>query len=109
MARKFQELTSKMSADRQARVRMRAREALGEMLLSQIRKDAGLTQEQLARTLGIRQPTLSQLESSEDMQVSTLRRIIEALGGRLEMIARLPHGDVRLSQFDEDKPSLVPR
>jgi hypothetical protein len=33
------------------------------------------------------------------MQISTLRRVIEALGGELEMIARLPSGDVRLSQF----------
>ena len=28
-----------------------------------------------------------------------LSRIIEALGGELELIAHLPRGDVRLSQF----------
>lgn len=33
------------------------------------------------------------------MQIGTLIRIIEALGGELELIAHLPGGDVRLSQF----------
>jgi hypothetical protein len=35
----------------------------------------GLTQEEVAQSLGIKQPTLSRLESQEDMQVSTLRRL----------------------------------
>ena len=62
---------------------------------------AGLSQEELAAAIGIKQPTLSRLESQDDMQISTLRRVIEALGGKLEIIARLPSGDVRLSQFQE--------
>jgi len=40
------------------------------------------------------------LESQSDMQVSTLQRLIEALGGNLELIAHLPEGDVRITQFD---------
>lgn len=35
------------------------------------------------------------------MQISTLRRLIESLGGELEIIAHLPDGDVRLSQFHD--------
>ena len=35
------------------------------------------------------------------MQVSTLRRIVEALGGELEVIAKLPTGRVAISQFKE--------
>jgi transcriptional regulator with XRE-family HTH domain len=72
-----------------------------EMLLAELRKSAGLSQEDLAAELGIKQPTLSRLESQDDMQISTLRRVIEALGGKLEIIAQLPSGDVRLSQFRE--------
>ncbi len=37
------------------------------MLLSQIREAVGLTQEEVAATLGIRQPTLSRMESQGDM------------------------------------------
>ena len=34
------------------------------------------------------------------MYVSTLKNYIEALGGRLDLIARFPDGDVYINQFD---------
>ena len=78
---------------------MRVKEMMAEMLLAEIRKNVGLTQEDLAAQLGIKQPTLSKLESQNDMQVSTLQRLIHALGGELELIAYLPGGDIRIRQF----------
>ena len=69
---------------------------MAEMLLAEIRKWVGLTQEKLAEAVGITQPSLSKLENQDDMQVSTLRRLIEALGGRLEIIAHLPKADIRI-------------
>jgi DNA-binding XRE family transcriptional regulator len=92
-------LITKMSPQRRARIEKGVREDLAEMLLAEIRRTAGLTQGQLAQSLGIKQPTLSQLESQDDMQISTLRRIVEALDGELEIIATLPTGRVTLSQF----------
>jgi hypothetical protein len=53
----------------------------------------------LAATLGIRQPSLSKLEKQSDIQVSTLRKIVKALGGELEIVARFPKQAVRLKQF----------
>ena len=35
------------------------------------------------------------------MQVGTLRRLIEALGGQLEIVVHLPKGDIRIRQFKE--------
>lgn len=101
MARNFKELEAKMSPERHTRAQARAREMLAEMLLSEVRREAGITQEQLADTLGIKQPTLSKLESQDDMQISTLSRIVKALGGQLEIVARLPRGEIRLKQFTE--------
>ena len=101
MARNFKELEAKMSPESLARAKARTREAIAEMLLGEIRKSAGLTQEDLAAALGIRQPSLSKLESQDDMQISTLRRLIRALGGELELIAHLPAGDIRITQFQE--------
>jgi len=97
----WKRLTRRMNAERRARIEQGVREDLVEMLLSEIRRLAGLTQEQLARSLGVKQPTLSQLESQDDMQISTLRRIVEALGGELEIIATLPTGRISLSQFKD--------
>ncbi len=101
MARNFRELEKKMRPESRARAKKRAREMMTEMLLAALRKSAGVTQEELASSLGIKQPTLSRMESQSDMQISTLRRVIESLGGELEIIAHLPDGDVRLSQFQD--------
>jgi len=99
----------RMSPQRRARIEAGVREDLSEMLLSEIRRGAGLTQEQLAESLGVKQPTLSQLESQDDMQISTLRRIIEGLGGELEIIAALPSGRITLSQFRHVERKLLPK
>lgn len=99
MAKNFRALEDKMPAESRSRAHKRARQMMSEMLLSELRKSAGVTQEELAAALGIKQPTLSRMESQDDMQISTLRRVIESLGGELEIIAHLPDGDVRLSQF----------
>lgn len=101
MAKRFSELEARMSQESRARAQGRAQEMMAEMLLAEIRKAVGLTQADLAATLGIKQPTLSRLESQDDMQISTLRRLIQALGGELEIIAHLPGGDIRLSQFKD--------
>ena len=101
MARKFKELVEKMPAERRAKAEAKAKDLLAEMLLSEVRRHVGLTQEELADRLGIRQPSLSKLESQRDMQIGTLSRIVAALGGNLELVAHLPNGDIRITQFEE--------
>lgn len=96
---KFEELEKQMGPERLARARAKAQEMMAEMLLAEIRKEAGFTQEDLAEKLGVKQPTLSKLESQDDMQISTLRRLVAALGGQLELIVHMPGGDIRISQF----------
>jgi predicted transcriptional regulator len=97
----FQNLRAKMTPQQLAQADMEAKEAMAEMLLAEIRKSVGLTQEDLAATMGITQPSLSKLENQDDMQLSTLRRLIEALGGQLEIVAHMPGGDIRIRQFKE--------
>ena len=101
MARKFTDLEAKMQPEASARAKARAKQMMTEMLLSEVRKSVGLTQEEVALALGIKQPTLSRLESQEDMQISTLNRLIQALGGELEVIAHMPGGDIHLTQFQD--------
>ena len=101
MARNFKELEAKMQPAARERAKVRSREMMAELLLSEIRQAAGLTQQQLADALGVKQPSLSRLESQHDMQVSTLQRLVRALGGELEIIAHLPGGAIRISQFND--------
>ena len=42
---------------------------------------------------------VSKLERRADMYLSTLRSYIEAMGGRLEIIARFPNRAVRINQL----------
>jgi transcriptional regulator with XRE-family HTH domain len=103
MAKSFDELAKRvMSPASRARAARRTHELLAEMLLADVRKLTGRSQTELAKTLGIRQPTLSKLESQSDMQISTLRKIVEALGGTVDIVARFPdQPTVRLKQFNK--------
>jgi transcriptional regulator with XRE-family HTH domain len=102
MAKSFDQLANRvMSAKSRARAERRTKKLLIELLLSEIRKLAGKSQGELAKKLGIKQPSLSKLENQDDMQISTLKRIIEALGGEVHIVARFPNGNVRIKQFDE--------
>ena len=97
--RKFSSLREKMTPAQRERARTRVKEMQTEMLLSELRRFAGQTQQGLADELGVSQPCLSKMEKQTDMQIGTLDRIVESLGGRLELIAYMPAGEVVLTQF----------
>lgn len=100
MAKSFDALvkrtTTKTTRERGKR---RARELMAEMLLAEVRNATGKSQSELAKALGIKQPSLSKLERQSDMQISTLGKIVEALGGELEVVARFPSRRVKIAQF----------
>lgn len=102
MAKKWSNLLRKMAPESRKRIERGVKQDLTEMLLAEIRKMAGLSQRELADGLGISQASLSQMESQTDMQISTLRRIVEALGGELEIVAKLPSGRIAVSQFSRN-------
>jgi DNA-binding transcriptional ArsR family regulator len=66
-------------------------------LLRELREKRGnVSQVDVAGRLGIRQPTVSKLERREDVNLSTLRRYVEALGGELHVSARFEDGSVEI-------------
>lgn len=108
MARKYAELRAKMSPESRARAKALADRLRAEMPLHELRRARQLSQEQLAATLGEKQPSISRLEQRTDMYVSTLRRYVEAMGGKLDIVARFPDGEVSISQFGEVEAASVP-
>jgi hypothetical protein len=56
-------------------------------------------QESLADTLHVKQASISKMERRSDMYISTLSKIIEAMGGELQIIANMPNGRVQIRQF----------
>lgn len=81
------------------------------MELDELRRRRKITQEELAARLGKSQPHISQLERRDDMHLSTLREVINALGGGLRIEAEFPDGErVRLTRFEgrKNEPSDQP-
>lgn len=101
MARKFSTLRAGMPAAHRARAAERTSAMLAEMPLHELRQARQLSQETLGSALGASQSSISKLERRADMYLSTLRSYIEAMGGELEIRARFPDGDVRITQFSE--------
>jgi transcriptional regulator with XRE-family HTH domain len=83
------------------------------VLLSRLRESRGYTQEELASKLGVRQATISGIERRDDIQFSTLRRVIKALHGSLEIFAVFLDARYRLGpasiDFPVDKQPLIAR
>jgi len=113
MAKTFDELVKRTTTKKtRARAAVRTQELLAELLLSEVRQLTGKSQHQVAEILGIKQPSLSKLEKQSDMQISTLQKIVKALGGELEVLAKFPKGTVKIDQFDRShrRPGhLVPQ
>lgn len=101
MAKSFDELVKRTTTKKtQAKAARRTQELLGELLLSEVRELTGKSQREVAESLGIKQPSLSKLEKQRDIQISTLQKIVKALGGELQVLAKFPKGTVKIDQFD---------
>ena len=69
-----------------------------------------LTQKRMAEVLGIGQDSVSRLEQRSDLLISTLRGYVEAMGGRLWLIAEFPNHDpvvlAGLAAIESAKPMV---
>ena len=80
------------------------------MTLYQLREARSLTQVSLAKVLEVNQGAVSRMEKRTDMYVSTLRNFIQAMGGRLQVKAIFPEGEVEIDQFENlAEPRQEPR
>ncbi len=74
---------------------------IDEAALADLRKALRVSQEELAQALGKSQAAIAQMEQRADMKISTLRETIEAMGGRLDLVAHFPAGDVKITRLGE--------
>lgn len=86
---KFEEFRRPMTPERRARIDAIKQEMLHEMELYQLREQAEISQVELAKRLKTAQGAISRLEHQPDMLVSTLREYVQAMGGQLEVSAKI--------------------
>ncbi len=65
------------------------------------RRIEGMKRELLAEMLQVSQPAVSKLEQRADVYISSLRSYIEAVGGRLKIVAEFPEGEVTITNFSD--------
>ncbi|OYW34447.1 MAG: XRE family transcriptional regulator, partial [Brevundimonas sp. 12-68-7] len=111
MARSLNEIIAELPLEEQAEIEARYQELKQEVeSLRELRQIAGKAQAEIATTLHIKQPSVSKIEKQADMYLSTLRSYVEAVGGKLELVVKLPDRPaLHLHQLGEvlDTPSPV--
>ena len=93
MTKTLQEMLAERSEDSQARIQQLADQLLLENQLHRLREELEISQKELAQTLGIKQPSLSAIENrGHDLKISTMKKYVEAMGGKLRIDVELPTG-----------------
>ena len=88
MARNLDQVLDALPSERRAAIEYRAAEL---STLKDLRQAMHKTQVDLAAALHVGQDSISRLEKRSDMMLSTLRNYIEAMGGKLELVASFPN------------------
>lgn len=91
LGRTLDEVMAALPAERRERIESAVAEQLREIEgLKALRQIAKLSQAEMADTLGVKQPSVLKIERQTDLYLSTLRRFVEAAGGKLELRVELP-------------------
>lgn len=93
MARTLDEILANEKPEVVAKAKKKATETLLNIHLAELRERLNLTQGDIAASLGVKQPTVSEMEKpGRDLRLSSLKRYIEASGGKLRLDIELPDG-----------------
>jgi hypothetical protein len=89
--RTLNEMLAALPSERRTRIEAHGAELIAEVEgLKALRKLTHRSQEQIAQSLGVKQPAVVKIERQTDLYLSTLRRFVEAAGGKLELRVELP-------------------
>ncbi|MXZ11793.1 MAG: helix-turn-helix transcriptional regulator [Gemmatimonadetes bacterium] len=97
----FEKLRARMTPERRAYNAAKTKELLAEISLRELRQARAQSQADLAKRLQVERQAIAEMERRADMYVGNLRRCIEGMGGRLEVVAHFPKGSVTITNFSE--------
>lgn len=93
----LKEFIAAQSPESQTRIKEMADEMILETGLQMLREELQLSQKTVADAMGIKQPAITQIEQrGNDVKLATLKRYIEAMGGKLSLTVELPDGGGRV-------------
>ncbi|MEG1602875.1 MAG: XRE family transcriptional regulator [Cloacibacillus sp.] len=108
--KKFSELRDALPEEVKANAKSKAEAMRFALRLEDVRKARHLTQKTLAASLGMAQPSLSKMEKQDDLHIRSLKKIVKAMGGKLEVSVTFPEGvSYKLYESpDNEEPFLQP-
>ena len=93
MGRTLDDLLASRSEESQQRIQEMATELLLEVRIQALREELEVSQIELAKALGVSQPAVVAMEQrGSDIKLSTMKRYVEARGGKLRVDVELPTG-----------------
>ena len=93
MGRTLEQLIANEKPEVVASAQAIATDILLNIHLAELREKVQKTQVEMAQALGIRQPTVAVMEKAgRDLKLSSLKRYVEAAGGKLRLDVELPDG-----------------
>ncbi|REF26081.1 helix-turn-helix protein [Xenorhabdus cabanillasii] len=93
MARTLDQMLAAEKPEVVAEAQKAATEMLLNIHLAELRDLMNLTQGEIAASLGVKQPTVSEMEKpGRDLKLSSIKRYVEASGGKLRLDVELPDG-----------------
>lgn len=93
MGRTLEQLLADEKPEVVAAAQVQAQDMLLNIHLAELREQVAKTQVEMAERLGVKQPTVAGMEKpGRDIKLSTLKRYVEAAGGKLRLDVELPDG-----------------
>ena len=90
--RTFREYLASLPEEEQRAIEIESQKLIFAYQLEMARKARRVSQKQLAAALRVSQPAIAKMEHEEDMKLSTLKRLVEGMGGSLRVEAEFPDG-----------------
>ncbi len=96
------ELLARVSPERHRRIEIRKNELPYEMALYELRLAIAASRNDLSGQLLELQPTIARMGRRSDILISRLRRLVEVMGGSLEVRAHFPDAHIIVTNFNSD-------
>jgi predicted XRE-type DNA-binding protein len=90
MPRTWTQIKRRMTPAQRAQIEARAEQLNTLITLRDLLRARNLTQEAIAERLEVAQGNVSRTLRRNDLRVSTLRSVVEAMGGELCLVAQFP-------------------
>ena len=102
MSVEWKTLRAELPEDVQARLDAKREERRLGKALAEVRKAMRATQQELAAKAAMTQNTVSKIENSDDVLISSVVRYMHSIGGGVELVLKTPDGKARRVDFDPD-------